>query len=91
MGLLLVTLGVATAGWLVHGRRAGLALAALTVGGLGVLGALASATLGPVAADRAWTTAVLALTGLLAIGGGGPVTTAVFRLVDRSHAGEARR
>ena len=55
MGLLLVTLGVATAGWLVSGRRAGLALAALTVGGLGVLGALASATLGPVAADRAWS------------------------------------
>jgi hypothetical protein len=28
------------------------------------------------------------LTGLLAVAGGGPLTTAVFQLVDGSHAGE---
>ena len=32
---------------------------------------------------------IYALTGLLAIIGGGPITTAVFKLVDGSHAAEA--
>ena len=43
----------------------------------------------PIDAGRDAVTAVLALTGLLAVVGGGPVTTAVFKLVDGSHAAEA--
>ncbi len=80
---------LATVGWADRGRQATIVLAALTVAGLVTLGVLASAVLWPVDADRTAMTAVLGLTGLLAVIGGGPVTTAVFKLVDGSHAAEA--
>jgi hypothetical protein len=87
--LLAGTLAAALLGWL-SGRRllaAGGALGA--VAGLAVLGVLASAV--PELGDegRGWVTTVLVATGLLAVAGGGPVTTTVFRLVDGPHESEA--
>jgi hypothetical protein len=76
-------------GWLTRNRTLSTACAVASLAGLGVLGVLASGL--PELGDegRAWVTAVLLVTGLLAIVGGGPLTTTVFWLVDGSHAAEA--
>ncbi len=86
---LIATLVAATAGWFVRGRLATMTLAALTLVGLGTLAVLASARAEPIDAGRDAVTTIYALTGLLAIIGGGPITAAVFKLVDGSHAAEA--
>jgi len=86
---LIGTLAAATAGWFARARWATLTLAALTLVGLGTLGVLASAALEPLDAGRDSITAIYALTGLLAVIGGGPITTAIFKLVDGSHAADA--
>ena len=69
--ILLVTLGLAGASWWVFPRRVTFALVALTITGLSILG-IASAMLEPQPAGRDSITLFLGLTGLLAIGGGGP-------------------
>jgi hypothetical protein len=86
---LIATLVAATVGWLVRPRWATIALAALTLVGLGTLGVVAAAAIEPPDAGSDAVTAVYTLAGLLAVIGGGPITTAVFKLVDGSHASEA--
>lgn len=81
--LLSLAVLLACASWFVpHSGRLLLPLAVSTLGCLAVLGALA--WWGP--GTRDWSAGghdtVVVLCGLLAVGGGGPVTVAVFTLVD---------
>jgi len=85
--ILLVTLGLAGVSWRVFPRRVTFALVALTITGLSILG-IASAMLEPQPAGRDSITLFLGLTGLLAVFGGGPVTAAVFTLVDGPDAAQ---
>jgi hypothetical protein len=85
MVLLLATLLLSGAGWLV--RRPG-PFAAASVTLLGLAGVLAAGVLEDGGVARSTETALVLLGGLVAVAGGGPLTAAVFRLVDGSHAGE---
>lgn len=85
--LLGVAVVVAVAGWLVTGRprtAAAAAVCALTA----ATAAIGTASTDAAATDRVGTLVVVTLAGLLAIAGGGPVTVAVFYLVDGHQGGE---
>lgn len=85
MALLIGALLLSAAGWAVR-RPAALAAAALSL--LVLAGVLAAGVLDEGHVDRSAATALVLAGGLLAVVGGGPLTAAVFRLVDGSHASE---
>jgi hypothetical protein len=82
--LVLVLLGAALAfgviGWSAHGRAVGPPLSALALGAAAVLAAVAD----ELSSGRWATTVLVVLAGLLAVVGGGPVTTRIFAVVDRA-------
>lgn len=86
--LLVVAVAVAVWGWTVTGRPRIVAAATVCVltAAVAVIGA---ASVEAATTDRVGTLVVVSLTGLLAIAGGGPITVAVFYLVDGQHP-EAR-
>jgi hypothetical protein len=86
LALLMASLLLAGAGWAVR-RPALPAAGSLTL--LAATGVLASGLLDEGPVDRSAATAVVVVGGLLAVAGGGPLTTAVFQLVDGSHESEA--
>jgi hypothetical protein len=81
--LVLVLLGAAVAfaaiGWSPHGRASGPPLSLATLGAAAVVAATA-----PELASGPWaSTLLVTLAGVLAVAGGGPLTTRVFAAVDR--------
>lgn len=86
--LLGAAVAVAVGGWFVTGRPR--IVAAAAVSALAAAAAvIGTASADAAATDRVGTLVVVSLAGLLAIAGGGPVTVAVFYLVDGRHP-EAR-
>ncbi|WP_101524085.1 hypothetical protein [Nocardioides houyundeii] len=77
-GLLSAALALSALGWRVRRRRL---VAALTLVLLATAALLAALWTGEAPSAR-WSVALVVLTGALAVAGGGPVTTAVFSLVD---------
>jgi hypothetical protein len=82
--LVLVLLGAALVfaliGWSPYGRTIGPPLALLTLGAAAVVASVSEEL-----STGRWTTTVLvALAGLLAVVGGGPLTTRIFAIVDRA-------
>jgi hypothetical protein len=77
--LLAAALAFGTLGWAGHGRAVGppLSLAALAAA------AVVAATAEELTAGRWATTVLVTLAGLLAVVGGGPLTTRIFAIVDR--------
>lgn len=84
--LVLVLLGAALAfaamGWSPYGRAVGPPLSAAALAAAAVLASTAEA----LSAGRWATTVLVTLAGLLAVVGGGPVTTRVFASVDRQES-----
>jgi hypothetical protein len=85
--LVLVLLGAALAfgamGWSVNGRAVGPPLSALALAAAAVLASVTE----ELSSGRWATTVLVALAGLLAVVGGGPVTTRIFAIVDRADNG----
>ena len=82
--LVLVLLGAAVAfglmGWSTHGQAVGPPLSALALAAAAVLAAVSD----DLSSGRWATTVLVILAGLLAVVGGGPVTTRIFAAVDRA-------
>ena len=85
--LVLVLLGAAVAfgliGWSAHGRTIGPPLSLLTLAAAAVLTSVTD----ELSSGRWATTVLVVLAGLLAVVGGGPVTTRIFAIVDRADHG----
>jgi hypothetical protein len=79
LALLAAALVFAAMGWLPNGSSVGVPLSAMALAAAAVVAAVAD----ELSAGRVATTILVALAGLLAVVGGGPVTTRVFALVDR--------
>jgi hypothetical protein len=79
LALLVAALALSTLGWWVRRTRV---LAASTVALVAAAALLSALSLEGEDLDPSWQVALMVLTGALAVVGGGPVTTAVFRLVD---------
>jgi hypothetical protein len=69
----------ASLGWSTYGRAIWPPVSALALAAAGVVAAVADA----VSASRVEVTVLVVLAGLLAVLGGGPVTTRIFAVVDR--------
>lgn len=80
--LLAAALAFAAMGWSPYGRAVG---PPLSVAALGAAAVVAS-TVEALSAGRWATTVLVTLAGLLAVVGGGPVTTRVFASVDRQES-----
>jgi hypothetical protein len=81
--LVLVLLAAATAfaamGWSRNGSTVGVPLSALALAAAAVVAAVAD----DLSTGRVATTVLVVLAGLLAVIGGGPVTTRIFAIIDR--------
>ena len=81
--LVLVLLGAATAfaamGWSRNGSTVGVPLSGLALAAAAVVAAVAD----DLSTGRVATTVLVVLAGLLAVIGGGPVTTRIFAIIDR--------
>jgi hypothetical protein len=81
--LVLVLLGAATAfaamGWSPNGSSVGVPLSMLALAAAAVVAAVAE----DLSTGRVATTVLVVLAGLLAVIGGGPVTTRIFAIIDR--------
>jgi hypothetical protein len=81
--LLAAALVFALIGWSVNGRAFGPPLSAVALGAAAVVASVAD----ELSAGRWAMTVLVALAGLLAVVGGGPLTTRIFSIVDRSDHG----
>lgn len=85
LALIAVGLVAAGGGWLLRDRRRALLAPAAAATTLALLGVLAASRPEFGNGTPGWSVLWVVALGLLAVGGGGPVTTAVFSLVDGSH------
>lgn len=81
--LLACVLGAAVTGWWADRRDWSRSIALGLVGGLGVTALVAALAAGPGSPGTGQVVAVVVLSTASAVLGGGPMTTAVFGLVDR--------
>jgi hypothetical protein len=79
LALVAAALAFAAMGWLPNGSSVGVPLSMLALAAAAVVAAVAD----ELSAGRVETTILVALTGLLAVVGGGPLTTRVFAIIDR--------
>jgi hypothetical protein len=77
--LLAASLAFAAMGWTRNGNAVGVPLSALALAAAAVVAAVAD----ELSTSRVETTVLVALAGLLAVVGGGPVTTRIFAIIDR--------
>jgi hypothetical protein len=82
LALLGASLAFAVMGWSRNGGAVGVPLSVLALAAAAVTAAVAD----DLGSGRVTTTVLVALTGALAIAGGGPLTTRVFAAVDRHDA-----
>ena len=74
-------------GWSPYGRSVWPPVSAAALAAAAVVAAVAD----ELSTDRVEMTIIVAISGLLAVAGGGPLTTRIFAIVDQRSAGQSTR